>query len=290
MKFQRQFADNYRFPLAHLLALITLLLISCGSERRGPVKPMVVTSVTSQAYFVRRIGGDAVNVRVMIPPGANPASYEPTMEQMRALAKAALYVQIGHPHFPFEKAWLHTLISGRSELIVVNSSKGIDFHEEDPHIWVSVKNARAISKNIASGLKKIAPQHGEEFDRNLDRFLRETEDLDREIRAALAGIQGKRFYVFHPAWYTFATEYGLQQVAIEQDHKEPSPHDLQKIIEQAKSDGAKTIFVQPQISQTSARLIAREIGGDVVQIDPLGEDWIASMRHAAQSIARALSK
>ena len=290
MKLHKQLAKRNRCPWTLLTLFVSLGLASCGSDRPTTAKPMVVTSVTSQAYFVRKIAGDAVDVRVMIPPGANPAAYEPTMDQMRALSKASLYVQIGHPHFPFEKAWLHTLLKDQPNLHIVDCSQGILLDDEDPHIWVSVKNAQIISKNITAALVRIAPNKANVFRQNLARFLQETDRLDREIRSLLAGVQQKSFYVFHPAWHTFAAEYGVIQVAIEHDHKEPSPHELKNIIARAKADGTQTIFVQPQISQTSAELVAREIGGEIAFIDPLGEDWMESMRHAAQSIAKALSK
>lgn len=278
-------------PMVRLcLVALCLLPLGCNSRPQPAAKPMVVTSVTAQAYFVRRIAGNTVDVHIMVPPGANPSAYEPTMEQMKALARAALFVKIGHPHFPFEKAWLHKLLAGRPDLSVVDSSQGIPLDEEDPHIWVSVKNAELITKNIFDKLAKIAPENKALYKENLDKFLQDTSALDREIRSLLADVPRRTFYVFHPAWHTFASDYGLKQVAIEHDHKEPSPRELQNVINQAKADGTKTIFVQPQISKESADLVAREIGGEVVIINPLGEDWLESMRIAARAIAKALSQ
>jgi len=251
---------------------------------------MVVVSVAPQAYFVERIAGPAVDVRVMIPPGASPTTYEPTMDQMTALDRASLYVKVGHPAFPFERAWLDKLLEGASGIKVLDGSVGIAIDDHDPHLWLSPRSAELIAAGIARELGSLFPAEKSSFERNLGRFRSELAALDREIRDKLDGLEHKRFLIFHPAWGYFAREYGLTQVAVEHGHKEANPADLRDVIQHARAEGVKVIFVQPQISRASAELIAGEIGGEVVVLDPLAADWAKEMRHAAAVIGEALGR
>ncbi|MCP4675150.1 MAG: zinc ABC transporter solute-binding protein [Deltaproteobacteria bacterium] len=272
-----------------MIIILAFLGVACGEKREKPAKPMVVVSVVPQAYFVKRIAGNLIDVKVMIPPGASPTTYEPTMEQMLALAKASLYIKVGHPSFPFEKAWLEKLLRQGRRLKVVDCSKGLELLDDDPHIWLSPKRARAIAGSIAAAVKSLIPRMSDSIDANYRQLLADIDALDGTFREALSKVKIRRFYVFHPAWGYLASEYGLEQVAIEKGHKEPSPGDLRKIVSSAQSDGVRVVFAEPQLSTESAGLIARELGGEVVIIDPLPGDWLDGMRKTAAALKEALS-
>jgi zinc transport system substrate-binding protein len=94
--------------------------------------------------------------------------------------------------------------------------------------------------------------------------------------------------VFHPSWGYFAHAYGLKMVPIEIEGKEPKPAQLRELIEHARENGIKFVFVQPQFSARSAKLIAGEIGGQVVFADPLAEDWADNLRGVARKFETAL--
>jgi zinc transport system substrate-binding protein len=242
--------------------------------------------VVPQAYFVDKIAGDSVDVTVMIPPGASPATYEPTLEQIEAISRARLYIEIGHPHFPFEATWLDRLLRASRGVKVVDSSAGIELeNDRDPHLWVSPRNVRVMARNIEAAMATAFPENAKAYRTNLQRFLTEIDALDAELGRILAPARGREFFVFHPAWGYLAAEYGLKQVAVEQQGKEPDARTVAELIKRARAKGVKVIFVQPQFSRASAELVAQEIGARVEVIDPLARDWAENLRVVARRIA-----
>ncbi len=236
-----------------------------------------------------KLASEWVDVRVMLPAGASPAMYEPTLPQLRAIADAALYVKVGHPHFPFEQAWLDDLLAQNAELVVLDGSAGVSERKSDPHVWLVPRHVRSMCREIARALVVLLPDRAAEIEANHAAFEREIEELDREIRRQLADVQGREFFVFHPAWGYFAREYGLVQVSVEDEHKEPDLRQLARLIERARALGVGTIFVQPQFDPESARVLAREIGARVEPLDPLAFDWSANLRDAARRVAASLA-
>ena len=269
---------------------LLVLLAGCSSSAPPPQRPVVVVSVLPQAYFVERLAGDLVDIEVMIPPGASPSSYEPTIGQLRAMSEASLYVKVGHPNFPFERAWLDKLLSERSDLIVVDCAGDLHEANDDPHIWLSPGCVRAIAPKIAGALSDLLPERRVDLERKLEELLMDVDELDAEIHALLDPYAGRQILVFHPAWSYFTREYGLQQVAIESEHKEPSPHELTRLIDEARRSGFQVVFVQPQLSRRSAELVASELNAEVVVLDPLARDWLSNMRHVAETIEECLSR
>ena len=247
----------------------------------------VVVSVLPQAYAVERIAGELARVEVMIPPGASPATYEPTVYQMRAISRADVYVKVGHRNFPFERAWLDRLIAERRDLVVVNASEGLSCNAEDPHFWVSPGGMRTMARNVERALTELLPEHRDRLRQNLAGFLDEIDELDEEIGSMLKDYAGRRFLVFHPAWGCFADAYGLQQVSIENGAKEPGPHELARLIDAARAESTRVIFVQPQSSNRSADELAGEIGAEVVSIDPLKREWPSMLRSMSTALLRS---
>ncbi|MDJ0870129.1 MAG: zinc ABC transporter substrate-binding protein [Myxococcota bacterium] len=273
------------------LAAVVLggLLGACGAEEPRDDRPLVVVSVAPQRFLVKAVAGELARVEVMIPPGANPRSHEPTTGQLRALEEAALYVKVGHSNFPFEQAWLERLLAEVPGLPVVDASAGLSLPDGDPHVWLAPRHAEHMAVQTASALERIFPGQRELLRRNLAAFRERVTELDREIERRLENLDGAEFFVFHPAWGYFAEAYGLRQVAIEHEHKEPDPHELAELIERAKKAKARVIFVQPQFDPTSAKTVARETGARVEILDPLAEDWDANLRRAARALAEGLA-
>ena len=160
----------------------------------------------------------------------------------------------------------------------------------DPHVWLSPVLARTLATNTCRALTEVLPGHAAVFQAGLDALLRDMDALDADIAAVTGAIpEGRRsFMVFHPAWGYFARRYGLRQVPIEAEGKEPGPRQLAAIVRQGKEAGVAAVFVQPQFSDRSARVIAAEMGAEVVPLDPLAEDWAANLRAAARAFRKAL--
>jgi len=254
-------------------------------------------SILPQKYFVERIGGDLVEVAVMVEPGANPHTYEPKPKQMVALAKTAIYFAIG---VPFETTWLEKIAAANPNMLVVHTEAGIkkmpmkahhhgepelekDHHGiKDPHVWLSPPLVMILARNILQALQKIDPAHRSVYEKNHNDFMEVLVVLDAEIRATLEGEgEGLEFMVLHPAWGYFAQAYGLEQVPIELEGKQPKPAELQYLIQYAKERNIKVIFAQPQFSWQTAQAVAKSINGQVVFVDPLAADWDTNLRQVA---------
>ena len=264
---------------------------------------MVFVSILPQKYFAEKIGGDLVDVSVMVEPGANPHTYEPKPKQMVALAQTNIYFAIG---VPFETTWLEKIAATNPRMLVVHTDAGIkkipmkahhqeseleqDHHgSKDPHVWLSPPLVSVLAGNMLKAFIKVDPAHRSIYEENHNSFMKEIAVLDGEIRATFKG-KGKHveFMVFHPAWGYFAQAYGLEQIPIELEGKQPKAAELQSLIQYAKERGIKVIFAQPQFSRQAAQAIADSLGGQIVFADPLAADWERNLRQVASKFKAAL--
>lgn len=168
---------------------------------------------------------------------------------------------------------------------------GEDHHEHaglDPHIWLSPPLVKIQARTILAALQEADPAHRSVYAANFKAFTAKIDQLDTELKKTFKGKEGLQFLVFHPPWGYFAHAYGLEQVPIEIEGKDPKPAQLKKLIQHARENGIKVVFVQPQFSTKSAKLVAREIGGQVAFVDPLAEDWMANLREVAKKFQSAL--
>lgn len=275
---------------------------SRASARETTPEISVFVSILPQAYFVERIGSPYVEAEVLVQPGQSPATYEPTAGQMVRLSESKALFTIG---VPFEKSFLPKLASIHPDLRVIDTRAGVKLrrmaeghqHDEgeerehpDPHIWLDPKRVKIQARTICDQLARIDPEHADHYRRNLNKFLEDLDALDARIAKILGPFKGRAFYVFHPTFGYFAERYGLEQAAIEREGKEPGPRHLAALIDRARKEGVKDIIVQPQFSNTSAKTIARELGGDVAEVDPLARDYVRNLEIMAHQLKRILSQ
>lgn len=296
----------------HLFMLFSTILLvpsACTPQQKegGIVrgKIQVVTSIEPLSYFIEQVGGEHVDVAVMVPPGANPHTYDPRPDQMVALEHARLFVEAGSG-IEFELDWMKKFSSLNPHMEIRNASQGIELvareenrhgHEHghahqhgkiDPHFWLSPRNGILIARNIERALAAIDPKHQAEYAANRKALETELDALSSEIAAKLANTRMRTFMVFHPAWGYFADEFNLQQIAAERQGKELTPKAMQDIIRQAKEHGIRVIFVSPTFSTLQAESLAREIGGIILPIDPLSGDYIDNLRRVADAFAASM--
>ena len=290
--------------LIGIFAVSGVFLLSGSVNAQAGKKLAVFVSIAPQKYFVHQIGQERVDVQVMVQPGASPATYEPKPRQMAALSKTPIYFAIG---VPFEKNWLKKFAAANPNMRVVHKDHGIQkipmsahrheagqgpekdhYGEPDPHIWLTPALVMIQARTIRDALQEIDPAHRSVYETNYKAFTSTLAALDAELRNMFADKQGLQFMVFHPSWGYFADTYGLKQVAVEIEGKNPKPAQLKELIEHAKEKGIKIIFVQPQFSSKSAKLVAREIGGQVAVADPLAQDWSANLRAVVREFKGAL--
>ena len=303
---------KFSSQVTRLLA-ICIAILAVSTSAQG--KLAVFVSIIPQKYFVQQIGKNLVDIQAMVQPGASPASYEPRPRQMAAIAKTHIYFAIG---VPFENVWLSKIASSNPKMTVVQTDHGIqksvmagshhhggdanpqdtdqNFKNEhdrdpgilDPHIWLSPPLVMIQARSILAALQKADPAHRSDYETHYKAFITEISELDAELKKIFTGKHGLQFMVFHPSWGYFADAYGLKQIPVEVEGKNPKPAQLKELIEYATQKDIKVIFVQPQFSTKSAEVIARGIGGQVIFADPLAEDWALSLRNVAQKISAAL--
>ena len=262
----------------------------------------ITVSIMPQKYFVEKIGGKNVKVNVMIPPGVDLHNYEPKPQQLQSLNDAKAYITTG---IAFETAWIDRIKAANQKMLIIDSTQGIEripmveHHHEgaenypseetlDPHIWLSPKLVKIQAQNIYDGLVKIDPKRQAEYQANLNNFITELDQLDQQISQKLTPLKNRKFIVFHPAWGYFAKDYNLEQESIEVGGQEPSAAELAKLISEAKQENIKVIFAQPEFNPSSAETIANELGGKVMFVSDLDENWSDNLLQVSELLSQTL--
>jgi len=258
----------------------------------------VVAGLAPIKYFIERIGGERVGVQALVPRGGDPHLFEPGPRVLATAARARLYLAIG---MPFEHKWLPALRAHNPQLRTVSCAHAAPDSPAltadaldavpvadaalDPHVWTSPRQAQHIAACIHGALVDRDPAAAADYDAGLAGLLVDLRALDADIHALFAAAGRRAFLVDHPAWGWFARDYGLEQLAIEHEGKAPRARQLAGVLDQARAAGLRTVFVQPQTADALARAAARELGGRLVEIDPLAGDYLANMRRVAAAIA-----
>lgn len=290
-----------KFAVPVLLAGSLLLGCGGGKVESGATGPAlrVAVSILPQAYFVERVAGDKASVEVLIPPGSSPHTYELTPRQMADLAETDVLFVAG---VPFEDALLPRLKKIYPQLRIVPSGAAIPLrtseavasthddhhHANDPHTWLSPRYAIIHATTIARELMALDTADAPEFQRNLDSLTNDLQRLDTEITRLLHGLSGRRMYVYHAAWGYLTDAYGLIQMPIEAEGKEPGSRQLAELVDQARADRVRAIFVQKQYASQSPEVIAEAVGARIVIIDPLAYDYVDNLRMIAGEVRGAL--
>lgn len=296
-----------------LLACLAMawLAWAAPAPAAGPVLE-VAAGIPPVGYLLGRVGGPLARVVVLAGQGQSPHTFEPTPRQLAGLAGSRAYFSAG---LPFEERLLAKARAANPGLQAVNTLEGITLmpgdehhhegpdhdakadkdhgHEEgelDPHVWMSPRLAQVMTANIARALAALDPAHAADYERNRAALEADLRALDQRLGQALAPLKGRSFLVFHPAFGYLGRDYGLRQVAVETGGKEPGARRLAGLIDQAKAQGAKVIFVQPQFPGKSAQQVAQAIGGVVTPLDPLAADYLANLELVARRLAEGLSQ
>ena len=298
--------------------LFFFTLISCLGAF---AKPLVTTTILPTKYFVERIAGDSLEVVSLVEKGADPHTYEPKPNQMKSVEKSELHFAVG---MEFDEIWLPRLQKQFPNLVVINTDENIkkipmmahhydhdddDLHEHeshadhnhhddqgvihdhggvDPHIWLDPSLVKKQAVNIANALIKKYPKNKELFESNLNKFNKDLDSFDKNTAKKLKNLKSNKFMVYHPSWGYFAARYGLVQIPIEIEGKEPKPADLKELIHKAKDEKIKVIFVAPQFSKKAANMVAKQTGAKVVEIDQLPENWLSEMQKTVDIFAKFL--
>lgn len=272
-------------------------------------KPIVVVSILPQAFFVNQIGADTVETMVLVGPGKDPHTYEPTPKQMQDLSRASAWIL---SNTDFEFSLRPKIASLYPSLLMVDGTEGVQFrmmeahHHEgedtedthtegteaaamvlDRHTWLGRDNAKILAAHVRDTLKKLLPQQAPFYDANYTKLVAEIDQVFNQLDQDLAGLRGTKVFVFHPSFGYFFDEFGIQQEAIETGGKEPNAQTLAAIMEEARKDKVKVIFVQAQFPTTAAKTIAESLGAQVAALDPLAADWMGNIKLMGDALRRA---
>jgi len=294
---------NYIAIIFAIIVIIAVGLLSLyqSSDLDYVEKPRVVVTILPQTEFIEKIAGDKVSITTMVPPGASPHTYEPRPSQMIEVAEAEMFAKVG-TGLDFELVWMPKIIETNPNILIVNSSEGIHLIEmgahdneyqlggKDPHVWLSPKKAIIMVENLYEGLVKIDPDNKEYYTKNKDVYINSLKELDSTIMQTFSGLKTKKFMVYHDSWGYLAYDYGLEQIPIQKEGKEPTPEGIATLIDQARENNITIIFASPEFEIQTAKTISEEIDGTVILISPLAKDYIENLKRMSDEISKSLNE
>jgi zinc transport system substrate-binding protein len=299
------------------------LLLGVGKAEKGTAreskveaeKPLVAVSILPQSYFVKRIGENTVSVMTLVGPGQSPHTYEPTPRQMEELSRARVWILSGTD---FEDRLKPKIRSLYPKLTIVDGTAGVTFRtleehehegehagqgdkqgqekksearghelEKDRHTWLGREAAKILATHVRDALIRVNPQEADRYRKNHQALVTEIDSIFEGLKKELAPLKGQRVYVYHPAFGYFLDEFGIIQEAVETGGKEPNPQTLAKLVERAKEDKVKVIFVQAQFPTQAAQTLAAQLGAEVLPLDSLAENWLENIRRMGEALKRA---
>ncbi len=282
-------------PAFLLIFAFVIALSGCTSqvpETGDSIK--VAVTILPQAEMVRAVGGDRVDVMVIVPPGVEPHTYEPSASTLIALEKTDVYFKIGNGLMPFEDKLSEKVGALNRDILIADTSDRVTIiygsdpdspAGKDPHVWLSPVNARIMVENIAGGLTSIDPENAAYYEDNAGKYIAKIDALDAKIKKEMNETPERTIIVTHPAWSYFARDYAIKQVSIESEGKEPTARDIEAVVTIARQRNISVVFVEPQYSARSAEVIAEEINGSIVIIDPLAGDYLENLDRVAALFA-----
>jgi zinc transport system substrate-binding protein len=280
--------------------LITFLMISCVGNVRDSGSKIITVSIAPFKYFVEEIAGNDFTVNIMVPAGADPHTYEPIPGQINKLRKSVGYISNGY--LGFEMNWLDRFYETNpsmkrlalSEFIDPLASqhhhKGEHIEGADPHYWVSPKCALAIAGSVKQFLTELNPPQKEKYESNYQMLISKIKAVDEKAKEMFSAVSGKSFMIYHPNLAYIARDYGLEEIPVEFEGKEPAPDRMRELVDRARKENLKTIFVQLEYDTKNAKALAEEIGAKIVLIDPLSENWQKSTTDIIEAVNKSLKE
>jgi zinc transport system substrate-binding protein len=266
-----------------LCFILSLCIISCRPHVNDTGSKTITVSIAPFKYFVEEISGDDFRVNVMVPAGSNPHIYEPYPEQINQLRKSVAYISNGY--LGFEMTWLDrfyeinktmrklSLGDNINALVSEHHHDGDNVESADPHYWVSPKCAMRMAASVRELLCQLNPSQSQKYETNYQSLVLKIQETDKKAQELFSDVLNRSFMIYHPNLGYLARDYGLEEIPVEYEGKEPTPSRMKELIDRARRGGLKTIFVQREYDTKNAKAIAGEIGAEIQIIDPLSENW-----------------
>ena len=276
-------------------SVIGYLALQKSSNNNLNGKIGVVVSLGPEVEWVNAVGGDKVNVSLMVPSGSDPHTYEPLPNQLTQVSNAKMYIEIGSS-IEFENNYMDKIKEANPNMLVVNASQGIQLipnsaeneaETVDPHVWVDPKNAKIMVNNIYNGLVQEDPADKDYFQKNRDQYLQQLDQLDKNTTQLLKGKQNTTILIFHPAFGYYAKDYNLTIVGAMINDEEPSPQRIAMMVDIAKKNNITIVYSEPQYDPKFMQSIASQINGQVLTVSDLDEHYIQNMKNVAMAFSKA---
>jgi zinc transport system substrate-binding protein len=280
--------------------LVLILIISCGRQSKNSNERIITVSIAPFSYFVKAISGNDFKVNVMVPAGSDPHVYEPFPEQISKLRKSVGYISNGY--LGFEMNWLDRFYeSNRSmkklslgnkinPIVSEHQHEGEHVEGADPHYWVSPKSGYLMASEVKDFLIMLNPNEAGKYQAKYDSLILRIQGLDRTAESLFSTVKNKSVLIYHPNLAYLSRDYGLTEIPVEFEGKEPPPSRLRELIDLARKENIKTIFIQREYDTKNAKAIAKEIGADLIIIDPLSEDWLTSTSDIINAVYKSLTE
>jgi len=287
-------------PCTPWFFILVLVIILSGCVRSVSHDGLLIAvSIPPQAWFVSQIADDKADTIVLVPPGQNPHNYEPTPRQIRSLVHASAWVLSGSE---FEISLRPKIEALFPNLLIIDGTQGVEFRfieeqctehdhtflELDSHTWLGREPAKILAEEIYNVLSLIDNENRDFYFENYKRIFWEIEDLFTELKVVLAPLKGKSIFVYHPSFGYFLDEFGIYQEAVETGGKEPTPRQLNSLIAKITEEKPAAIFVQAQFPVNAAKTIAESANAELIELDPLAQDWFKNIIHMSEALIRAI--
>ena len=291
-KLQFHCVHHHLGPMRFIVQVVLLAILSLRAE---PLRLMVC--IAPQVESVRAIAGTDADISVLVPPGASPETYSPSAKELKRLADTHILFTIGAP---IEAALIPKIHRSFPAVRIIDTTAGMAFREideedshhhnhnhagHDPHVWLSIANMNIHSAIVLHALSELAPDKAAVFNDNFKAYIQKLDQLSQEIAALMKPKAGSTIMVFHPAFGYFLDEYGIRQISIEADGKQPSAKHLAHLTQVIKTQGHRYLFIQPQTNDNDARSLAKALGLSVKTLNPLPSEYSAGLKAIAQTIA-----
>lgn len=271
-------------------ACCLLGLIGCGGghtrNSTAVARLRVAVSLPPQAWMVERLAGDRAQIEVILPPAISPETWAPTPAAMIAVGKADLFFAVGRQSLAFETRLLAQAEAGGAQTVVFVAPEAGS--SDDPHPWLDLDAVGETAAALTRRLEELDPSAGSLFADNHERLRLELTALELRLEGLLAGRQRDLVVVQHPAWGRLLARFGIEEVAIERDGKEPDPSAMIALVELARRERVEVIFTQRGTSPRSARLIGAAVGARIEVLEPLARDWPEALERSIGAFAEAL--
>lgn len=276
-----------------IFIIICTLLSACVTRENNATEKTIFVTITPLKRIVEEITCGDFRVEVLVPEGASPETFEPTARQLTSLNNASKVYAIGLIDFE------QSLIANLDESRIVDLSEGIETmegscshghkhhsHGIDPHTWTSPRALKTMARTIERSIMAEYPDSAK-YSEAADRLVERIEALDSHCQESVERSNTQAILIYHPAYTYYTRDYGIRQIAIEHDGKEPSPRQLKAIIEEALTNNIRTILLQPQYSIDKVATIAKECQAEVVVTNPLAEDILLEIQRVTYIMCRS---